>query len=296
MIYERDGRMVAMLMESQDEHLPLLKTIKRNGNRRDELLDPEHGTGWTGIENWLGAPTFAEFERRLHEGWGEGVDKLRAIPVGETPTPQSVRRRRVKGDHGDAVDMQAVYRGSLDKAWQRCVRQNRSGPRQVTIVCNLSCNAHIEASTLFWRGASALRVAEALTEAGYAVAIIGACAGAGMDKNKTLDVFQAIEIKAIDAPLDMSALAALVCMPGFKRRQMHSLRPWACDREDVICSGGLGYDEGGAKSDAMMRKGMSMLPLPQDAFIQPHVDNAEEAAAWVASVVAAMDAPQALAA
>lgn len=237
------------------------------------------------MSRWLGADSRDEFEQRLLRGWGAGADRLREISTKEI-APTNVRRRRSRGDQGDELDIHAVNRGDLSRAWTRTTRQTRTATRSVSIVCNLSCSFKQKAADLFWRGAAALKLAEALTQAGYSVALYGATGTRGAD-GRALNIGQFIEIKAEDAPLDVSALAAIVAMPGFKRTRLHAGTSEECDRRNRSVCTSLGYPS----TDAVI-KAAKMLPIPQTAFIQPEVNTLQEAQDWVDDTLFRIEHPE----
>jgi hypothetical protein len=237
---------------------------------------------------WFGAESQYQYEDRLKHGWGEGVDKLREIATKEIQ-PTSLRKRRFRADQGDELDIHAVYRGDLSKAWTKTKRQKRTGGiRSVALVCNLSCSANEDASKLFYRGASVLKLAEALTEAGYSVAIYG---GAGSDHigkdNSGVSFAQFVEIKAEDQPLDCSALASLIAMPAYKRVQLHGALIQESDLRGMTCREGLACN-----STFAFQEGVKKLPISENAFIQPEVNSKYSAEDWIDSVMAQIEPEQ----
>jgi len=171
MIYDHKGTLTTILWDSVNEPEALLKgDWKVDGNKSSA---EEH---WKrkSEHSWLGVSSVAELRSVLQKGYPAGVAKLEQITVGDLPEPQDIRRRRVRSDQGDELDMQAVYRGDLSRAWSRTKRQSRTSVRSVSIVIDLCGNANITSDQLFWRGAAGLRLANELTNAGYSVAIDGA--------------------------------------------------------------------------------------------------------------------------
>lgn len=224
-------------------------------------------------ERWLGAPDFATLKSRLETGWPEGVERLMRLAVREIEAT-SIRRRRVRGDQGDEIDMQAVYRGDLSRAWTRTRRQNRTGTRQVNIVCNLGASASTDSAELFWRGASALRVAAALTEAGYTVGIYAGECGRDSDESGSVTVAQFVEIKAPDSPLDMSALAAITCMPGFFRTSLFGGIVVGCDMVGKNACYSLG------RADHNLAPYAESIGLT-GCIYQPQIDDEQSAGHWI---------------
>lgn len=239
-------------------------------------------------EEWFGASSFDELQRRLREGWSDGSRRLLEIATRDI-NPASIRRRRVRADQGDEVDMQAVWRGDLGRAWTRTRRQNRTGVRSVSIIVDLGAHCGVGADSLFWRGASALKLASALTEAGYSVAIYGAASAKKADYASKVDAVQMVSIKDEDQPLDLDRLAALTAMPGFFRSSLFAGIIKACDLRSSTACGTLGRP-----APELIAKAVEMLPMiPQTAFIQDPVLDQKSAEAWIDKVLGQIEQPEA---
>lgn len=238
-------------------------------------------------QDWLGAPSIKVLKERLQKGWPEGVEKMSTIATKELGSPLSVRRRRIRADQGDELDMQAVWRGDLSRAWTRTRRQSRVGSRSISIVINLGDNCGVDSSKLFWRGASALKVAELLSQAGYSVGLYGVFAGQMVDESAKQKVTQFIEIKPEDAPLDMDKLAALTAMPGFFRTSLFSGICYATNKQGRSPTSGLGrpWHDGIAEC-------LKTLPIPQNAIIQEPVLSKDSAEKWIDKVLAQVESPE----
>lgn len=287
MIYEHKDNLTAILWDSVTEPEAMLKTewqVESNLKHATDVWNRKIGSG----SDWLGVPTVPELRSVLTKGYPAGVKKLETITCGDLPEPQDIRRRRVRSDQGDELDMQAVYRGDLGRAWSRTKRQSRRSVRSVSIVIDLCGNASVTSDQLFWRGAAGLRLAEELTNAGYSVAIYGA---AGMKRLHSYDekfqMAQFVEIKAEDSPLDMDRLASLTCLAGFFRTAFFTGIIWAADKQ------GKSVDESlGRSVNEPLRDAIKMLPIPQDAIIQPQVKNKAQAEDWLKSVLKGLANPE----
>jgi hypothetical protein len=275
------GRLTVRLYDAAEEPAKARETWAHDTNRvRYTEVMTKADVSDKSAQSKLGAPSLAELERRIREGWGEGADRLRKLATKEI-NPASIRRRRIKADQGAELDIHAVYRGDLSRAWSRTRREARTGARSVTILCNLTCAWSVPADVMFYRGAAALKLAEELTLAGYNVALYGVSATQNVDDPGRLDLAQFVEIKAEDAPLDVSALAALVAMPGYKRTRFHAAHVTLADEHGAKVSWGLGQP---APTETL-RKAAALLPIPQAAFIQPEVNDAAAAERWIDEVL-----------
>lgn len=290
-IRKRDNtHMVSIMWESVTEPAKAARLIKDEARRNRAVRFAEGNTeSGTSSQVWLGAPSFAVLKERLTTGWPEGVERLMKIALRDFDTV-SIRRRRYRSDQGDEVDMQAVWRGDMSRAWTRTRRQARAGGvRTVTIVCNLGGSAATASDKLFWRGASALRLADALTTAGYNVAIIGGEVGEQAGLEKDVQIAQFVQIKDADQPLDLSALAAITCMAGFFRTALFAGIIVGADMVDDTANSGMGR-ESHDLAPHLEALGVS------NAIIQPKVNSKEEAVAWLESALQQIEQPMALAA
>jgi hypothetical protein len=286
-INETKGRYeVAILWDSVAEPAQVAQTLTVGSNKSKAVSDAE-GKGGTGDDQaWFGAPSPKVLKERLQRGWPEGANRLQQIATRDI-NPMSIRRRRVRGDQGDEIDMQAVWRGDLSRAWTRTRRMSRSGAvRTLTIVCQLGDSAGVGSDKLFWRGAAALKLADALTSAGYNVGIYGAITSADCDEGSKVSATQFVEIKATDAPLDLSALAALTAMPGFFRTSGFAGISAACDMVGRQVCGSLGRP-----MIDQTAKYAEMIGIT-NAYIQPRVDSQAAAEKWIDEVMAKIETPE----
>lgn len=235
-------------------------------------------------DSWLGAPSVAELNRRLSQGWPEGVERLMSLATREV-TPTSIRRRRERADQGAELDIHAVYRGDLSRAWTRSRRKASSGVRNLSLLIDLCANCDITADQMFWRGAAALRLTAALMEAGYNVGIYGASAGTKTDGGDTVDNCQMVSIKDEDQPLDLDRLAALTAMPGFFRTSLFVGMCKICDMRNTDVKWSLGH-----ANSSLIAKGAELLPIPQNVIIQEPVLNQAAAEAWIERVLSNLEA------
>jgi hypothetical protein len=285
MLHVIDGNQIAMFWESTMEPYGMSKsqTWKDQGqaNRADKFISNAYGESG---EHWLGAPNIKELNRRLKDGWPDGSDRLLKLATREI-NPTSIRRRRERADQGAELDIHAVYRGDLSRAWTRTRRRSGSGVRTVAILCNLGANSDTGANSLFWRGAAALKLTTALMEAGYNVAIYGFESGHKSCESSVTSVAQFVEIKAEDQPLDLDRLAALTAMPGYFRTALFGGIILGCDLMGRRANGGLGtVTHNGVAQIA------KMLPvIPENAIVQDPVENKASAEAWIDKVMAELD-------
>ncbi|MFN6304379.1 MAG: hypothetical protein ACK42H_19505 [Planctomycetota bacterium] len=283
MITNRHRSLTAILWDSVSEPENLLQQSWNSDVNRDKAAyfwnRDDRDISWLGVED---VPTL---RKTLSEGWPEGVAKLEQIALRELASPASIRRRRIRSDQGDEVDMQAVYRGDISRAWTRTRRQSRTGVRSITLVIDLCASWQVSADKLFWRGASALRLASELLTAGYNVAIYAASGSGKPDEAGKVNVAQFIEIKGEDSPFDIDRLAALTCLPGFFRTHLFMGNCFAVDGLK-----GKVKDSLGKPSNELIRDAIKLLPIPQNAFVQQDVLDKAAAEQWIESVLQQIEA------
>ncbi len=285
MLHVTKDRLTTIMWDSVMEPADVAKATdwKQTRNRDQARVYTTTGGHSGGGDSWFGAPTFGELQSRLSKGWPEGSQRLLEIATRDI-NPQSIRRRRERADQGAELDIHAVYRGDLSRAWTRTRRRSGSGVRSVSIVIDLGASCGVDASRLFWRGASALKLASALIESGYSVAIYGAASAKRADDCDTVDTVQMVSIKDEDQPLDLDRLAALTAMPGFFRTSLFAGIIKACDLR------GKGYEYGlGKPAPDLIVKAVAAMPIPQNAFIQKPVLDQKSAEEWIDEVLNSLE-------
>jgi hypothetical protein len=127
------------------------------------------------------------------------------------------RRKLVRADQGDSLDIHAVNRGALDRAWSTVKRRAALGTGLIRIVVDICGNADMSADQLKWRGLAALALSRAMTKAGYSVEIVaGQAGGGGFNRREEIGVVTTT-IKPRYANVDTATLASAVVMTGFFR-------------------------------------------------------------------------------
>jgi hypothetical protein len=196
---------------AQGPRNPINRTLWRNWGY-DDVRD-----------SWYGADcrTGMDVQRKMHDGWQEGRERMNALRSQLTmieAAPIDRRRKMVRADAGDVLDMTYVYAGQLDAAWKRPRRLSSQGPQKIEIVANMICSGGEHADILFWRGAAAVTLADLLEQAGYMVRLVVAFGGAVFNNEQ---VSCRITVKEHGAPLDITSTSATI-MPGFFRALGHA--------------------------------------------------------------------------
>jgi hypothetical protein len=204
----------ASIAEMEQDCIDKAMQSQVNAKRNAEIQRSQGGNSWYGVEN------LERVKHLIREGYPEGaakVDSLYETIAPSLPRAVDFRRRRVRSDQGDSLDIHAVNRGALDKAWETIKRRPHTGSGLVRIAVDICGNAYVRAEQLQWRGIAALALSRAMSKAGYSVEIVagqsGANAFSGSKKHGTITC----TVKPRYASIDTATLAASLCLPGFFR-------------------------------------------------------------------------------
>jgi hypothetical protein len=174
--------------------------------------------------NWLGAPDVKSVYRILDSGWPEGLRRVReALGKLAVPPLPSVRRAKARADFGDEVDMQRVWSGDLNRAWATTRRKfdpRRKAAQTVTILCRLGGNCHLRADRLFWQGACAVALIDALKRSNRSVKLVAFMHSRAVDAaTQTTEHLLELPILEAGQQADLEKLAAVLCLAGFFRTE-----------------------------------------------------------------------------
>jgi len=127
------------------------------------------------------------------------------------------KRKKIKGSHGDEIDIHNVYQGNLDKAWTRTKRIEASSKLHLaTLFIEIGDNWSVDYKESLWRAAVAARLVRELENSGKSVkVIVGACTSntyINCSKETTLS----ITVKEYGSKLSMERLAAMTHLGFFR--------------------------------------------------------------------------------
>lgn len=215
-------------------------------NRRhfDESVVHKWGGGDT---SWWGCRGAWHGVRELvTKGWPEGLERGRAL-MRELDFPpamlKSVRRRKRKADSGDSLDIHRVYQGELDKAWTQTYRDQGAMAlgQSISIVVDVCAPAMAHADQLFWNGATAAVVVDALQRSGRSCELV---ATFHTMFSHEMSVMNSVVVKPMDRVMDPELLFACTALAGFSRGYMFK----AADIAPYRCPGSYGHIIRGAAS------------------------------------------------
>ena len=175
--------------------------------------------------SWYGLDTpmdISELSSLVRGGWAAGARKL-FDTAGKITAPkvESLTRKSEWRDQGEELNLDKLYSGEIDTMWRGFKPQiKKSGrSRVVKIVYGLACYAGQSNESLFWSGACAAVLSDALVKAGYSVAVDGLIRG----RNKGHEFELTIKIKGSESMMSVASLAGVACLSGFFRGIGHCL-------------------------------------------------------------------------
>jgi len=217
-----------------------MKDFERVKKERREFFDRHFSDddwrlGTSFIERWYGcAGGWKECIEKTLNGWPELRQKLEAMLRDiELDIPQFTshiatrRRKRMRGDHGDVLDMQRVWSGELDRAWELPAHVERMAynTKRVTLVFDVTANGSVDAESALWRAALCMLLTDKLAQVGrvFEVWIIDSTAGAFnsdwssySDPTVPRNLWAAWCVKRSGDPLVMDRLCSMLNI-GFMR-------------------------------------------------------------------------------
>ena len=215
------------------------KVTEPTNARRQENNERNGSSGDTTPLDWWGVHGgYAAVKGFVSGGWRDGVEKAHAaLEVLNAPRLKTIRRRKIRSDFGDHLDMQAVYGGNLDRAWESTHRD--AGAMQqgqtVTLVVNLGAAWTVAAKDMCWKGAAATGLCDELQKSGRNVRIIGYTAQEGIYKNGGNKVV-IVTLKEYQDVLNESIIAATTALAGFFRSYI--FKALRVDESQVGCGRG----------------------------------------------------------
>lgn len=206
--------------------------------------------------------------RATNDGWPEMREKVVKMVAGIEldlpiyPTMSSVRRRkRIRGDNGDSIDMQRVWNGQLDTAWSRPQRVNRNtmNTKRVTLSFNISTGGHRTNDQAMWRAALCMLLTDSLARAGRTmeVWIVDTTRNPFTSSGAPKYLWTGWMVKGSSDPLFMDRLCAMVSV-GFMRTNgfmAEGMGPWN------VCSGFGGAADFGLPATLNKRRAQGELVI-----------------------------------
>lgn len=242
-------------------------------------------------DHWFGAPSATHAANRVTEGWPEGAEKVFAnLADLDVAIPASIRRKTVRAEQGDELDIHTVYRGDLNHAWSSRRRKHTRSKKVVRILAQSNLLAAMSVEQLFWRGAAVVKLSDLLTEAGYSVEIIGFTATC-MLEGENAEFLVTFPLKEAEEPLNCEKLAGVLCNAGFHR--IYGFRAYGAlyPSQSGIHSCMTGAADPETNNRLIDRENYSQDGIT--TFTTPYaLKDMEKARAWIQACVSALDKDQ----
>jgi hypothetical protein len=194
-----------------------------------ELLDakPVRHVHYDYGRSWLGVDDYTTLPDKILRGWPEVLSALREmldeikLPDGVASVNEHRRRKRVRSDIGNEVDIHYVNQGRSDRAWTRTKHVEVTGPqtRRIHMFVNLSASGMVSAHNQLWRAAAACRLYEALINNGKSVAVTVGFASNRMMEGFGGTTFVSVPVKSYGGDVTQDRLAAMFTA-GFWRHHL----------------------------------------------------------------------------
>lgn len=126
------------------------------------------------------------------------------------------KRKKIKGDFGNEVDIHMINQGKLDTAWTKTVSEVIDQEHSlICLLIDIGGNCNIDAKTMLWTAAAAIKVCDIFEKAGKSVKIITGASATRTCVNG-YDMSVTCCIKDYNYHLSVERLAAM-CHIGFYR-------------------------------------------------------------------------------
>jgi hypothetical protein len=233
--------------------------------------------------HWYGAADFTEVRSRVEtHGWPQQADKIERMATAikpHLPRAIDIGRHRRRADQGDSLDIHAVYRGDLSRAWESVGRKFRAARSIVRVAVDVCGNYDMSGEQLAWRGVAALAFAKAIQGAGYSCEIVAGASVESVGRSVTITV----PVKHRGEPVHLSRLAGIVCTSGFFRCYLLSALLRRNDTDGRATDTSIGCAQ--ALADFLPAD-----PRMAQFIVTPAVTNEQTALNWIKSTLALLQA------
>jgi hypothetical protein len=221
----RPNRGVGSLLLLDPLELPLTRepgfTSRGNQLSHESYLRQTSGSGKEGRSKmeWLEVEDWDMPRRLLEEGWEAGATRalsMRDLLLDKLPPSRAARRRPVRADQGDEVDMHRVWNGDLDHAWHTTQRLYTYAPRPITLDIMAGGNAGRNGEQLFWSGVAGLVLTDVLEEHNFRVQL-NICYSMRSNADYKDAHITRICVKEANEPLRLDSVASIAAHVGVFR-------------------------------------------------------------------------------
>jgi hypothetical protein len=175
--------------------------------------------------------SWSEAFEKCEQGWPQLLAKLQpmikhlqsTLELSDVMAVQVAtrRRKRIRADYGDTLDMHRVWAGDLDRAWERPVKRNRMvhTERYATIYVDLNMSFTQHTDDSLWRAALSVCLVDQLTRMGINTELWSGSSGTNAyphDWTAPKSYWTGARVKEFTQPLSEERVAAM-CHAAFFR-------------------------------------------------------------------------------
>lgn len=250
--------------------------------RQNHAIDVERGGYRVNLigrsSDWYGdIDSHYQADKLLRHGWYDGVKRLLALKSAVEVPPAVDRRRRIRrGPDGDTLDIDRALAGDWDNAWTAARSASVRTPTTIDVVGMLGGNAGRSSEELFWGGATAVVLVDALEAAGYSVRLLAASV-ARMDSTK-VHAANVVTVKDAGETLRPDIVASVYCHAGIFRSYWFRARINLPTKIDA----NLGFTSGSEVADELKAEGL----ISQDAILLDHTYGIDQCRSQIQRVIA----------
>lgn len=225
MLLHAKGRMNSYALFQRDVATGAVKLPWKYTKQADDAKELYEGGyddwGWLcgGSSSAYKVSTIEAIEATVRQGWADGVAKVQdlanelrnAIPEAEDITPKFQWM-----DEGDELDMHRVWDGELERSWYGRDQGIGPAPRVIRLLTPMGGSAGMSQEKMFWVGAGALVLTDALERAGYRCELTSynSCNHYGGSKHHHI---AEVTLKRSDDYVPLASLAAGLCLTAWYR-------------------------------------------------------------------------------
>lgn len=189
-----------------------------------EGTDTDHKPDWYGPTNNCSVQTLEkalagdpELGKTIQSMWAQLDQATGKKLVSYEQQIQVSKRRRIRSDFGDELDIHKVYQGQLDRAWSRTERVVIDSKHTlVTLFVDIGGNVGVDAVDALWRAVTTTRLVSELEAAGKSVKVVVGGSSSGALTGTGLLTTVSVVVKNYNQPLSLERLAAMTHL-GFYR-------------------------------------------------------------------------------
>lgn len=198
--------------------------------------------------NWYGpgCSTAREFTAHVDKGWEHLVNSVKSkanelvfkpdvMPAAVTT---AMRRKRVRAEAGNELDIHRVYQGRMDTAWSATKHELQNMRRRaVHIYINIGGMAMVDVNDSQWRAAAAYRICDIFQRNNYSVEITVGASATGVFRKTSRMMHTSFTAKPSNMPLNLNLLAVQATLGWHRVFNFHAR---CCNNAGYEVSGSMG--------------------------------------------------------